>query len=151
VRRAEKRDGKMVIKTIKTYRKVSQFWTMDAKAFLAQPVFSRDYPPVVDAGERAKPVPCPEPGIDVEQLVMTVAPVMFEFDLCDAGVVERLQKAAGQFFDVALLDGLDESARAAEIDRMLPPPPRGEPGQPLPGIHSCTMMASSPTSAAARL
>jgi branched-chain amino acid transport system substrate-binding protein len=46
VRRAEKRDGKMMNKTVKTYRKVSQFWTMDAKAFLAEPVFSRDYPPI---------------------------------------------------------------------------------------------------------
>ena len=46
VRRAEKQGGKMVNKTIKTYRKVSQFWTMDPKAFLEQPVFSRDYPPM---------------------------------------------------------------------------------------------------------
>ena len=30
VRRAEKQNGKMVNKTIKTYHKVSQFWTMDA-------------------------------------------------------------------------------------------------------------------------
>ena len=46
VRRAEKQGGKMANKTIKTYHKVSQFWTMDPKAFLAQPVFSRDYPPM---------------------------------------------------------------------------------------------------------
>ena len=46
VRRAEKQGGKMVNKTIKTYHKVSQFWTMDPKAFLKQPVFSRDYPPL---------------------------------------------------------------------------------------------------------
>ena len=46
VRRAEKDGGKMVNKTIKTYRKVSQFWTMDPKAFLKEPVFSRDYPPL---------------------------------------------------------------------------------------------------------
>jgi len=46
VRRAEKRDGKMVNKTIKTYHKVSQFWKMDSKAFLEQPVFSRDFPPM---------------------------------------------------------------------------------------------------------
>ena len=31
-------------KTIKTYHKVSQFWTMDPAKFLAEPVFSRDYP-----------------------------------------------------------------------------------------------------------
>ena len=46
VRRAEKDGGKMVNKTIKTYRKVTQFWTMDPKAFLKEPVFSRDYPPL---------------------------------------------------------------------------------------------------------
>ncbi len=46
VRRVEKQGGKMVNKTIKTYHKVSQFWTMDPKAFLAQPVFSRDFPPM---------------------------------------------------------------------------------------------------------
>jgi branched-chain amino acid transport system substrate-binding protein len=46
VRRAEKDGGKMLNKTIKTYRKVSQFWTMDPKAFLKEPVFSRDYPPL---------------------------------------------------------------------------------------------------------
>jgi branched-chain amino acid transport system substrate-binding protein len=46
VRRAEKQNGKMANKTIKTYRKVSQFWTTDAKKFLEQPVFSRDYPPM---------------------------------------------------------------------------------------------------------
>jgi len=45
VRRAEKQDGKMVNKTVKTYQKVSQFWTMDPMKFLAEPVFSRDYPP----------------------------------------------------------------------------------------------------------
>jgi branched-chain amino acid transport system substrate-binding protein len=46
VRRAEKQNGKMVNKTIKTYSKVSQFWTMDPKLFLKAPVFSRDYPPL---------------------------------------------------------------------------------------------------------
>jgi branched-chain amino acid transport system substrate-binding protein len=46
VRRAEKQGGKMVNKTIKTYHKVSQFWTMDPKKFLEQPVYSRDYPPM---------------------------------------------------------------------------------------------------------
>jgi branched-chain amino acid transport system substrate-binding protein len=46
VRRVEKRGGKMVNKTIKTYHKVSQFWTMDPKSFLQKPVFSRDYPPM---------------------------------------------------------------------------------------------------------
>lgn len=46
VRRVEKHGSKMVNKTIKTYHKVSQFWKMDPKAFLAKPVFSRDFPPM---------------------------------------------------------------------------------------------------------
>jgi branched-chain amino acid transport system substrate-binding protein len=46
IRRVEKANGKLVNKTIKTYSKVSQFWTWDPKWFLQQPVFSRDYPPL---------------------------------------------------------------------------------------------------------
>jgi branched-chain amino acid transport system substrate-binding protein len=46
VRRAERQGPKMVNKTIKTYHKVSQFWTFDPTWFLQQPVYSRDYPPV---------------------------------------------------------------------------------------------------------
>jgi branched-chain amino acid transport system substrate-binding protein len=46
VRRSEKQGGKMVNKTIKTYHKVSQFWTMDPKKFLQNPVYTRDYPPM---------------------------------------------------------------------------------------------------------
>lgn len=46
IRRIEKANGKIVNKTIKTYPKVSQFWTSDPKWFLQQPVFSRDYPPL---------------------------------------------------------------------------------------------------------
>jgi len=46
IRRAEKVNGKIVNKTIKTYPKVSQFWTYDPKWFLQQPVYSRDYPPM---------------------------------------------------------------------------------------------------------
>jgi branched-chain amino acid transport system substrate-binding protein len=30
---------------VTTYENVSQFWTYDEKWFLAQPVYSRDYPP----------------------------------------------------------------------------------------------------------
>jgi branched-chain amino acid transport system substrate-binding protein len=30
---------------VKTYPKVSQFWTYDPKQFVEQPVFSRDFPP----------------------------------------------------------------------------------------------------------
>lgn len=46
IRKAEKKDGKIVNTTVKTYSKVSQFWTYDPKAFLANPVYSRDYPPM---------------------------------------------------------------------------------------------------------
>jgi branched-chain amino acid transport system substrate-binding protein len=46
VRRAVKQGDKMVNKTIKTYHKVSQFWKMNPTKFLAEPVFSRDYPPM---------------------------------------------------------------------------------------------------------
>jgi branched-chain amino acid transport system substrate-binding protein len=46
IRRVEKANGKYVNKTVKTYHNVSQFWTYDEKTFLAQPVYSRNYPPL---------------------------------------------------------------------------------------------------------
>jgi len=46
IRRVVKQDGKLEQHTIKTYPNVSQFWTFDEKWFLAQPVYSRDYPPL---------------------------------------------------------------------------------------------------------
>ena len=46
IRRVEKVGGKFINKTLKTYRNVSQFWTYDEKKFLAQPVYSRDFPPL---------------------------------------------------------------------------------------------------------
>jgi branched-chain amino acid transport system substrate-binding protein len=46
LRRIERKGDKLVNTTIKTYPKVSQFWTYDEKWFLAQPVYSRDYPPL---------------------------------------------------------------------------------------------------------
>jgi branched-chain amino acid transport system substrate-binding protein len=46
IRRCEKKKDKLVNTTIKTYDNVSQFWTYDEKWFLAQPVYSRDYPPL---------------------------------------------------------------------------------------------------------
>src|SRR5690242_12567674 len=46
VRHLEKKDGKLINKTVKTYHDVSQFWTYDEKKFLQQPVYSRDYPPL---------------------------------------------------------------------------------------------------------
>ena len=41
-----RRDGRLVNEIIKTYPDVSQFWTYDPHWFLAQPVYSRDYPPL---------------------------------------------------------------------------------------------------------
>jgi branched-chain amino acid transport system substrate-binding protein len=46
IRRTERKGDKLVNTTIKTYQKVSQFWTYDEKWFLSQPVYSRDYPPI---------------------------------------------------------------------------------------------------------
>jgi branched-chain amino acid transport system substrate-binding protein len=45
IRRCERKDGKLVNTIIKIYPQVSQFWTYDEKAFLQQPVYSRDSPP----------------------------------------------------------------------------------------------------------
>ena len=46
IRHCERKGAKLVNTTIKTYPNVSQFWTYDEKWFLAQPVYSRDYPPL---------------------------------------------------------------------------------------------------------
>ena len=53
IRRVEKVNGKLVNKTVKTYHNVSQFWTYDEKKFLAQPVYSRNYPPLKSDVTRA--------------------------------------------------------------------------------------------------
>jgi branched-chain amino acid transport system substrate-binding protein len=45
VRRCERKDGKLVNTTVKTYEKVSQFWTYNPDEFIKQPVYSRDFPP----------------------------------------------------------------------------------------------------------
>jgi branched-chain amino acid transport system substrate-binding protein len=45
IRRVERKDGRLVNSVIFTYPAVSQFWTYDPKAFLANPVYSRDWPP----------------------------------------------------------------------------------------------------------
>jgi branched-chain amino acid transport system substrate-binding protein len=45
IRRIDLKDGKLVDTIVKTYPAVSQFWTYDPQWFLAQPVYSRDYPP----------------------------------------------------------------------------------------------------------
>jgi branched-chain amino acid transport system substrate-binding protein len=46
IRRLERKDGKLVQTTIKSYPNTSQFWTFEEKWFLEQPVYSRDYPPL---------------------------------------------------------------------------------------------------------
>jgi branched-chain amino acid transport system substrate-binding protein len=46
IRRLERKDGKLVQTTIRTYPNTSQFWTFEEKWFLEQPVYSRDYPPL---------------------------------------------------------------------------------------------------------
>src|SRR6478752_6938809 len=45
IRKVARVDGKLTNTILKTYPQVSQFWTYDPKAFVAQPVFSRDFPP----------------------------------------------------------------------------------------------------------
>ena len=45
IRKVERRGGKLVNTVVKTYPAVSQFWTYDPKQFLANPVYSRDFPP----------------------------------------------------------------------------------------------------------
>ncbi len=46
VRKVERKDGKLVNTIVATYPNVTQFWSFDPKAFLAAPVYSRDYPPM---------------------------------------------------------------------------------------------------------
>src|SRR6476660_8316589 len=45
IRKVERKEGRLVNVVIKTYPNVSQFWTYDQKAFLANPVYSREWPP----------------------------------------------------------------------------------------------------------
>lgn len=45
IRKVERREGKLVNSVVRTYANVSQFWTYDPKQFLANPVYSRDFPP----------------------------------------------------------------------------------------------------------
>jgi len=44
VRKTERKDGRLINSIVATYPNVSQFGSMSAKAFLAEPVFSRSYP-----------------------------------------------------------------------------------------------------------
>ena len=46
VKKVERKDGKLVNTVVATYPNVTQFWSFDPKAFLAAPVYSRDYPPL---------------------------------------------------------------------------------------------------------
>lgn len=45
IRRCERKGGQLVNTIVKTYPDVSQFWTYGDQAFLANPVYARDYPP----------------------------------------------------------------------------------------------------------
>jgi branched-chain amino acid transport system substrate-binding protein len=45
IRKVERRGGKLVNTVVQTYPSVSQFWTYDPKQFLANPVYSREFPP----------------------------------------------------------------------------------------------------------
>ena len=45
VRKVERKNGELVNTTVATYPNVTQFWTYDAKAFIAGPQYSRDFPP----------------------------------------------------------------------------------------------------------
>lgn len=46
IRKVEKVGGELQNTVIKTYPKVSQFWTYDVDWYLKQPLYSRDYPPL---------------------------------------------------------------------------------------------------------
>jgi branched-chain amino acid transport system substrate-binding protein len=45
IRKVERSGGKLVNAVVKSYPNMNQFWTYDPKQFLANPVYSRDYPP----------------------------------------------------------------------------------------------------------
>jgi branched-chain amino acid transport system substrate-binding protein len=45
IRKCERKGDKLVNTIVKTYPNVSQFWTYDEKAFLANPLYSRNDPP----------------------------------------------------------------------------------------------------------
>jgi branched-chain amino acid transport system substrate-binding protein len=45
IRKVERRGGRLVSAILATYHEVGQFWHYDAAKFLAEPVYSRDYPP----------------------------------------------------------------------------------------------------------
>ena len=49
IRKIAMKNGHLVDEIVKAYPNNSQFWTFDPKKFLAQPVYSRDYPPLTRA------------------------------------------------------------------------------------------------------
>ena len=48
IRKVERQNGRLVNTIVKTYPAVTQFWTYGTKEFLANPVYSRDYPPALN-------------------------------------------------------------------------------------------------------
>ena len=44
IRKVERKDGRLQNTVLETIPNVTQFWKYDPKAFLAQPVYSRDNP-----------------------------------------------------------------------------------------------------------
>jgi branched-chain amino acid transport system substrate-binding protein len=48
IRKVERKDGQLVNSVVKVYPGVTQFWTYGRKEFLANPVYSRDYPPATN-------------------------------------------------------------------------------------------------------
>jgi branched-chain amino acid transport system substrate-binding protein len=46
IRKVEKVGGKLQNTVIKTYPRVSQFWTWSPEEYLKKPLYSRDYPPL---------------------------------------------------------------------------------------------------------
>ena len=47
IRKVERVNGELQNTVVKTYPNVSQFWKYDPKEFLKQPVYARDYPPMM--------------------------------------------------------------------------------------------------------
>jgi branched-chain amino acid transport system substrate-binding protein len=45
LRKVTRKEGRLVNSVFKTYPDVSQFWTYGKEAFLANPVYSREFPP----------------------------------------------------------------------------------------------------------
>jgi branched-chain amino acid transport system substrate-binding protein len=51
IRITERKDGRTQNTVVKVYPRVTQFWTYDPKQYLANPVYSRDYPPAKYLGQ----------------------------------------------------------------------------------------------------